>query len=96
MLIDWKGSQARRDFGERQASEQNVNPAFAKFKSAMIPKIGQKITVVGTLQTGNKASGSRSMTAVSISIRPMNQALQKQTVSTLAFAAARLQKSLAR
>ena len=27
---------------------QNKNPAFAKFKREMLPKVGQKITVVGT------------------------------------------------
>src|SRR5690349_10416422 len=30
------------------ATAQNKNPAFAKFKRDMLPKVGQKITVVGT------------------------------------------------
>ena len=30
------------------ASAQSDNPAFAKFKREMMPKVGQKITVVGT------------------------------------------------
>jgi len=30
------------------ATAQNKSPAFAKFKREMLPKVGQKITVVGT------------------------------------------------
>jgi hypothetical protein len=36
------------------AHAQNDSPAFAKFKSAMMPKVGQKITVVGTLHNGKQ------------------------------------------
>ena len=30
------------------AAAQNDSPAFARFKSEMMPKVGQKVTVVGT------------------------------------------------
>ena len=33
---------------------QNDRAAFAKFKSEMMPKVGQKITVVGTLYEGKQ------------------------------------------
>ena len=36
------------------AAAQSDSPAFAKFKSEMMPKVGQKITVVGTLSDGKK------------------------------------------
>jgi hypothetical protein len=36
------------------AAAQNDTPAFAKFKSEMMPKVGQKITVVGTLHDGKQ------------------------------------------
>jgi hypothetical protein len=36
------------------AAAQNHTPAFAKFKTEMMPKVGQKITVVGTLQDGKQ------------------------------------------
>jgi len=72
------------------AAAQNDTPAFAKFKNEMMPKVGQKITVVGPCTTGNKAFGSRSTIGVPISTRPTNQALQKKTVSMLTFAGARL------
>ncbi len=36
----------------REAIAQNDGPAFAKFKSEMMPKVGHKITVVGTLHDG--------------------------------------------
>ena len=34
------------------AAAQSDSPAFAKFKREMMPKVGQKITVVGTLRDG--------------------------------------------
>jgi hypothetical protein len=34
------------------AAAQSDSPAFAKFKRGMMPKVGQKITVVGTLYDG--------------------------------------------
>src|SRR5271157_1092286 len=34
------------------AAAQSDSPAFAKFKTEMMPKVGQKITVVGTLYDG--------------------------------------------
>jgi hypothetical protein len=34
------------------APAQTDNPAFAKFKREMMPKVGQKITVLGTLYDG--------------------------------------------
>lgn len=36
------------------ATAQSDGPAFAKFKSEMMPKVGQKITVVGTLGDGKQ------------------------------------------
>jgi len=36
------------------AHAQNDSAAFAKFKSAMMPKVDQKITVVGTLNDGKQ------------------------------------------
>ena len=36
------------------AVAQNDTPAFAKFKGEMMPKVGQKITVVGTLNDGKQ------------------------------------------
>jgi hypothetical protein len=36
------------------AAAQDDTPAFAKFKSEMMPKVGQKITVVGTLHDGKQ------------------------------------------
>lgn len=36
------------------AHAQNDSRAFAKFKSTMMPKVGQKITVVGTLHNGKQ------------------------------------------
>ncbi len=36
------------------AAAQSDNPAFAKFKREMMPKVGQKITVVGTLSDGKE------------------------------------------
>jgi len=36
------------------AAAQNDTPAFAKFKNEMMPKVGQKITVVGTLRDGKQ------------------------------------------
>jgi hypothetical protein len=36
------------------AAAQTESPAFAKFKSEMMPKVGQKITVVGTLHDGKQ------------------------------------------
>lgn len=36
------------------AYAQSDNPAFAKFKREMMPKVGQKITVVGTLSDGKE------------------------------------------
>ena len=36
------------------AAAQNEAPAFAKFKSEMMPKVGEKITVVGTLHDGKQ------------------------------------------
>jgi hypothetical protein len=36
------------------AAAQNDTRAFAKFKSEMMPKVGQKITVVGTLHDGKQ------------------------------------------
>jgi hypothetical protein len=36
------------------AAAQNHTPAFAKFKSEMMPQVGQKITVVGTLHDGKQ------------------------------------------
>lgn len=39
------------------AAAQNVDPAFAKFKSEMMPKVGQKISVVGTLYDGKQGFG---------------------------------------
>ena len=36
------------------ASAQDERAAFAKFKSEMMPKVGQKITVVGTLDEGKQ------------------------------------------
>jgi hypothetical protein len=36
------------------AAAQSDRPAFAKFKSEMMPKVGQKITVVGTLYDGKQ------------------------------------------
>ncbi len=36
------------------AGAQNDTPAFAKFKNEMMPKVGQKITVVGTLNDGKQ------------------------------------------
>jgi hypothetical protein len=36
------------------ATAQSDNPAFAKFKSEMMPKVGQRITVVGTWSDGTK------------------------------------------
>ena len=36
------------------AAAQSDSPAFAKFKSEMMPKVGQKITVVGTLSDGKQ------------------------------------------
>jgi len=36
------------------AAAQDDNPSFAKFKNEMIPKVGQKITVVGTLHDGKQ------------------------------------------
>src|SRR6516164_9253049 len=36
------------------AAAQSDSPACAKFKSEMMPKVGQKITVVGTLSDGKK------------------------------------------
>jgi hypothetical protein len=36
------------------ATAQNNSPDFAKFKSEMMPKVGQKITVVGTLHDGKQ------------------------------------------
>jgi len=36
------------------AAAQNDTPAFAKFKNEMMPKVGQKITVVGTLHDGKQ------------------------------------------
>lgn len=36
------------------AAAQTDSPAFAKFKREMLPKVGQKITVVGTLSDGKE------------------------------------------
>jgi hypothetical protein len=36
------------------AAAQNDTPAFEKFKNEMMPKVGQKITVVGTLHDGKQ------------------------------------------
>jgi hypothetical protein len=36
------------------SAAQSDSPAFAKFKSEMMPKVGQKITVVGTLHDGKQ------------------------------------------
>jgi hypothetical protein len=36
------------------AAAQSDSPAFAKFKREMMPKVGQKITVVGTLRDGKQ------------------------------------------
>ena len=36
------------------AAAQNDTPACAKFKSEMMPKVGQKITVMGTLHDGKQ------------------------------------------
>src|SRR5579872_1251609 len=36
------------------AVAQNDTPTFANFKSEMMPKVGQKITVVGTLHDGKE------------------------------------------
>ena len=36
------------------AAAQNDTPAFAKFKNEMMPKVGHKITVVGTLHDGKQ------------------------------------------
>jgi|SRR5271165_2321859 len=36
------------------AAAQGDSPAFAKFKREMMPKVGQKITVVGTLHDGKQ------------------------------------------
>ena len=36
------------------AVAQNDTPAFAKFKGEMMPKVGQKITIVGTLNDGKQ------------------------------------------
>jgi len=36
------------------ATAQSDGPAFAKFKSEMMPKVDQKITVVGTLHDGKQ------------------------------------------
>ena len=36
------------------AAAQSDSQAFAKFKSEMMPKVGQKITVVGTLHDGKQ------------------------------------------
>jgi len=36
------------------AAAQSDSPAFAKFKSEMMPKVGQRITVVGTLHEGKQ------------------------------------------
>ena len=36
------------------AAAQNDTPGFAKFKNEMMPKVGQKITVVGTLHDGKQ------------------------------------------
>lgn len=36
------------------AAAQSDSPAFAKFKSEMMPKVGRKITVVGTLHDGKQ------------------------------------------
>ncbi len=36
------------------AAAQSDSPAFAKFKREMMPKVGQKITVVGTLYDGKQ------------------------------------------
>jgi hypothetical protein len=72
------------------AAAQSNSPAFAKFKSEMMPKVGQKITVVEPFTTGNKAFGSRSTIGVPVSMRSRNQASKKKTTSMLTFAAVRL------
>jgi hypothetical protein len=36
------------------AAAQSDSAAFAKFKSEMLPKVGQKVTVVGTLHDGKQ------------------------------------------
>lgn len=36
------------------AAAQSDSAAFAKFKSVMLPKVGQKMTVVGTLSDGKR------------------------------------------
>jgi hypothetical protein len=36
------------------ATAESDRPAFAKFKSEMMPKVGQKVTVVGTLYEGKQ------------------------------------------
>jgi hypothetical protein len=56
----------------------------------MMPKVGQKITVVGTLYDGKQGFGSRSTIGVPMSMQPRNQAPQKKTISMLTFAGARL------
>jgi hypothetical protein len=72
------------------AAAQNDTPAFEKFKNEMMPKVGQKITVVGTLHDGKQGFWLTFDNWVPISMRPTNQALQKKTVSMLTFAGARL------
>ena len=37
-----------------EGTTQHPNPAFEKFKQKMLPQVGRKITVVGTLEHGEK------------------------------------------
>jgi hypothetical protein len=46
------------------APAQSDSPAFAKFKREMMPKVGQKITVVGTSQLAKKAGSSVGMAGI--------------------------------
>ena len=70
------------------AAAQSERAAFVKFKGGMMPKIGQKITVLGILSKGNKVFVSPSTIGVRMGMQPRNQASQRKTTSTLTFAEA--------
>jgi hypothetical protein len=72
------------------AAAQNDTPAFAKFKSEMMPKVGQKITVVGTLHDGKQGFWLAFNNWGAYIYLANKSGIAKKTVSMLTFAGARL------
>ena len=71
------------------AAAQSERAAFVKFKGGMMPKIGQKITVVGILSDGKQGFWFAFNNWAAYGYAAKESGIAKENASTLTFAEAK-------